>query len=132
MYYLKIGDTYFKAEFSGKVIDKDWDNRESKTIHVLEPKFNEVDSIMTDDTAWSIYTIVVEHRQKTDPETGEIIVDENGEPVIEDIYKEIVHDNSDFSVRGDITLHSDRTVSVKMGKPTDLEQAYEILYGGAE
>jgi hypothetical protein len=29
-----------------------------------------------------------------------------------------------------LTVHIDGTCTVKMGKPTDLEDAYEILYGG--
>ena len=43
---------------------------------------------------------------------------------------EIVYDHSDYSLAGDIIDHRDGTISVKMGKPTDLELAYELLYGG--
>ena len=39
-------------------------------------------------------------------------------------------DNSEFCIRGDLTVHTDGTCTVKMGKPTDLEDAYEMLYGG--
>ena len=41
-------------------------------------------------------------------------------------------DNSAFSLSGDITDHRDGTVTIKMGKPTDLEDAYEMLLGGDE
>ena len=41
-----------------------------------------------------------------------------------------VYDYTDYSIAGDITDHRDGTISVKMGKPTDLELAYELLYGG--
>lgn len=41
-----------------------------------------------------------------------------------------VYDYADYSLAGDITDHRDGTISVKMGKPTDLELAYELLYGG--
>lgn len=43
---------------------------------------------------------------------------------------ETEYDNSDYSVAGDITDHRDGTLTVKMGRPTDLELAYEELYGG--
>ena len=29
-----------------------------------------------------------------------------------------------------MTKHTDGTCTVKMGKPTDLEDAYEMIYGG--
>ena len=41
-----------------------------------------------------------------------------------------VYDHSDYSIAGDIVDHRDGTISIKMGKPTDLELAYELLYGG--
>lgn len=41
-------------------------------------------------------------------------------------------DNSAYSLSGDITDHRDGTVTIKMGKPTDLEDAYEMLMGGDE
>ena len=41
-------------------------------------------------------------------------------------------DNSAYSLSGDITDHRDGTVTIKMGKPTDLEDAYEMLLGGDE
>lgn len=44
-------------------------------------------------------------------------------------------DNSDYSIAGDITDHRDGTVTVKMGKPTALEEAQlisDILTGGVE
>lgn len=37
-------------------------------------------------------------------------------------------DNSEYCFAGDITDHRDGTVSVKMGKPTDLETILEMLY----
>ena len=36
-------------------------------------------------------------------------------------------DNSDYSIAGDITDHRDGTVTVKMGKPTALEEKTELL-----
>lgn len=43
---------------------------------------------------------------------------------------ETEYDNREFCVAGDITDHRDGTLTVKMGKSTDLELAYEELYGG--
>jgi len=39
-------------------------------------------------------------------------------------------DNSEYCFAGPVTDFRDGTVAVKMGKPTDLELAYEIMYGG--
>ena len=39
------------------------------------------------------------------------------------IIEQEVYDNSEYSILGDITVHKDGTVTVKMGKPT----AEEIL-----
>ncbi|MBQ3329982.1 MAG: hypothetical protein IJG87_02260 [Ruminococcus sp.] len=40
------------------------------------------------------------------------------------------YDNSDYNVAGPITDNRDGTITVKMGKLTDLEEAYELLFGG--
>lgn len=37
-----------------------------------------------------------------------------------------------FNIAGDVTDHRDGTVSITMGRMTDLEEAYELLYGGNE
>lgn len=84
--------------------DRDWDDRESKVIH-LEMDYDTANKTFVDGTTWKIKNVITE-----------------------DLVEE--YDNSDFSVRGDLTVHTDGTVSVKMGKPTELEIAYELLYGG--
>ena len=45
---------------------------------------------------------------------------------------ETEYDNSEYSLSGDITDHRDGTISVKMGKLTDLEEVFELIYGGAD
>ena len=45
---------------------------------------------------------------------------------------ETEYDNSEYSIAGDITDHRDGTISVKMGKLTDLEEVFELIYGGNE
>ena len=46
--------------------------------------------------------------------------------------KETEFDNSEFCIAGDLTDHRDGTITAKMGKLTDLEEAYEIMFGGDE
>ena len=55
-----------------------------------------------------------------------------GTPAADGKETEAGWDNSAFSLSGDITDHRDGTVTIKMGKPTDLEDAYEMLLGGDE
>ena len=66
----------------------------------LSGEFEQVNRMFSDGSVWSI-------------------LDDQGE-----------YDNSAFSLRGDLTVHTDGTCTVKMGKLTDLEDAYVLLYGG--
>lgn len=132
MFYLKVADELYPAEFSGRVKDVDWDNRESKTIHFTTLGYPVVSTILADDIKWAIYEPRTEKRQKIDPESGEPMYDEDGEPIYETVDVSVEYDNSEYSMRGDMIQHPDGTASVKMGKPTDLEIAYEMLYGGNE
>lgn len=128
MYYLKIGDDIFKAEFTGKMKDVEWDNRPSKTITFTNLTLGSVQSLLHDGVEWHIYRPLKTQQQKMG-EDGEPIYDENGEPIMEEVDISEDYDNSDYSVMGDITIHPNGYISIKMGKPTDLEQAYELLYG---
>lgn len=124
MYFLKINDNTYPAVFTGKMVDKDWDNRETKTITFEDITLQQVEEILQDDVEWHIYQPLTEVRQVFNEETEEIV------PTTVDV--SIDYDNSAFSIRGPITLYPDGKISVKMGKPTDLEEAYELLYGGIE
>lgn len=108
MAQIKINGVTYDATISGMTHDTGWDGRYSKTI-TLEMTHDTALGVFCDDAEWSILT------EQTD---------ENGNPV------EI--DNSEFCIAGDVTDHRDGTVSVKMGKLTELEEAYEILFGGEE
>lgn len=137
MLYLKINNSFYPATFTGKMIDKDWDNRSSKTITFLESSFVEVNSILQDDVEWAIYDHQVIRQQAVDSETNQPLYQEDSEtheqvPVMEDVDVSQEYDNSEYSIKGDVIIHPDGTISVKMGKPTDLELAYELLYGGNE
>mgnify|MGYP000374828204 CR=1 FL=1 len=124
MIYVKVNDALYPASIAGKMSDKEWDGRESKAI-TLEAGFDTVNALFQDGTAWSI---VSEDPVPVYNEQGNPVVDETGEPVYETRQEEF--DNSEFCIRGDLTVHVDGTCTVKMGKPTDLEDAYEMLYGG--
>lgn len=117
MTYIKINSTLYPATVSGKVADKDWDNRESKSIK-LEMTYAEAVALFVDGIAWSIV-------QREEVPT----FDENGVQTGTET-KETEFDNSDYNLAGDITDHRDGTITVKMGALTPLEEAYEIMLGG--
>ena len=121
MLYIKINDTLYLASIGGKMADKDWGGRESKAI-TMEATFNTVDALFPDGAAWSIInkeTVPVIDGQ------GEPVLDENGEQAYET--KQTEYDNSEFCLRGDLTVHVDGTCTVKMGKLTELEAANAAL-----
>lgn len=124
MIYVKVNETLYPASISGRMSDKDWEGRESKAI-TMEADFATVNPLFPDGVVWSI---VNEEMVSVMDEEGNPVVDENGEQTYTTQQTEF--DNSDFSIRGDLTVHVDGTCTVKMGKPTDLEAAYEIMYGG--
>ena len=118
MIYVKVGDRLYPASVSGRMADKEWDNRESKSIEV-SMSYEDADALFADGTAWSIVS-----------EEEVPVLDDEGNEITETRAEE--YDNSEFSVRGDLTVHTNGTCTVKMGKETDLERAYTLLYGGIE
>lgn len=124
MIYVKINDVLYPASISGKMQDREWDNRESKSI-TMTADFATMNALFPDGTAWSI---ISEDTAPVYDEEGNPVVNDDGEPVYETQQDEF--DNSEYSIRGDLIVHVDGTCTVKMGKPTDLEDAYEMLYGG--
>lgn len=117
MTYIKINETLYPATISGRVQDNDWDKRESKSIK-LEMDYATAIKLFVDGLAWSI---VQQNEVPVFDEEG----NENGTET-----QETEFDNSDYNLAGDITDHRDGTITVKMGKLTDLEEAYEIMLGG--
>ena len=113
MTYIAINDKNIPATITGKVQDRDWNNRESKAITVAMP-YEEAKSIFVDDVPWSIVY------------QSDSYVDENGETITPE---PVVYDNSDYSVSGPITDNRDGTVTVKMGKPT-ADEILSVLIGG--
>ena len=117
MTYIKINENLYPATVSGRVADQDWDGRASKAI-TLAMDYATAIGLFVDGLAWSIV-------QQDEVPT----FDENGEQTGTEI-RETEWDNSEYNLAGDITDHRDGTVTVKMGKLTDLEEAYEMMFGG--
>ncbi len=110
MQYCKVnGMVYPAISFFGRCIDNDWDGRESTTINI-QMTYAQAAEVFTDGCEWSIID------EEYDELTNQTV--------------QVEYDNSYCCIAGDITDHRDGTVSVKMGRPTDLEEAYELLYGG--
>lgn len=99
MTYIKIEDVLYPASVSGKLEDRVWDNRESKSI-TLEMDYVTAAGLFVNDLAWGI---IYEEPQ----EDGSVVTEE--------------YDNSEFCVAGSITDNRDGTVTVKMGKHTEVE-----------
>lgn len=117
MTYIKINKNLYPAAVSGKIADHEWDNRESKAI-TIEMDYETANALFVDGLAWSIV------------EKNEVpVFDENGEQTGTEI-RETEWDNSEFTLAGDLTDHRNGTITAKMGKLTDLEEAYEIMLGG--
>ena len=122
--YIKInsGDILYPAVITGRMADKEWDNRETKAI-TLEMDYTTANKLFIDSVIWSI---VMEHPVEIKE------IDDEGNATTKTIIETEEFDNSEYSLAGDITDHRDGTLTVKMGKLTDLEQAYEIMLGGIE
>lgn len=112
--YVEINGVQYPASITGRIHDKDWDDRESKAI-TLDMSYADAVNIFADDIVWNIVQDI--------EETIEHIDDETGETTYETILNQEYYDNSDYSIAGDIVDHRNGQVTVKMGKPT----AEEIL-----
>lgn len=111
MTYVKINDKTYPAVINGKIIDREWNDRESKTI-TLETTYADAAALFVDGLAWSIL-MDVEQEQ----EDGSIVT-------VQEEY-----DNSEYSMAGSITDNRDGTLAVKMGKPTQIETLESQITG---
>lgn len=128
MTYIKINSTLYPATISGKVQDKDWDNRASKSI-TLEMDYATAIALFVDGLAWSIVQQIEVPVFERD-ENGEFVLDENGNRIQTGTeIEETEWDNSDYDVAGSITDHRNGTITAKMGKPTT-EELLAVIMGG--
>lgn len=111
MTYIKINDTLYHAIINGNVKDRAWDDRESKTI-TLEMAYADAIALFVDGLTWSILMDV----EKEQEDGSTVTVQEE-------------YDNSDYSMAGSITDNRDGTLSVKMGKPTQIETLESQITG---
>ena len=109
--YIKVNNTEYPAAVNGVGNDRTWDGRDAKTI-TLTMTHAEVAELLPDNTPWSIV-----QRDMVD------VLDEQGQPTGETKERVQEYDNSEYRLAGDITDHRDGTVSIKMGKPTETENA---------
>ena len=106
--YVEINGKKHPAVITGRLNDKDWNNRESKAIEV-KMSYAQAMKLFVNDVAWNIVQ---------DMEVMKEVENENGEPVVTHVIEQEVYDNSEYSIAGDVVDHRDGTVTVKMGKPT--------------
>lgn len=111
MTYVKINGTTYPAVINGKHIDREWNDRESKTI-TIEMAYTDAIALFVDGLAWSILMDV----EKEQEDGSTVTVQEE-------------YDNSDYSMAGSITDNRDGTLSVKMGKPTQIETLESQITG---
>lgn len=110
--YVEVNEVKYPAVITGRLSDKDWDNRESKAIRI-EMSYMDAIATFVDDIPWNIVQDVEETVEEYNEETGEM--------VSKTVTKFEYFDNSEYSIAGDIVDHRDGTITVKMGKPTAAE-----------
>lgn len=109
--FIKVGGQEYPATLIYNYKDRNWDMRETQTVHLTMP-YAQAAALLPSGTPWSIV-----QRETVDK------LDNDGQPTGET--EEVVNewDNSAYSLSGAITDHRDGTVSIKMGKPTETENA---------
>lgn len=108
-----IHEVEYPAEISGVLQNPKWDRRDTKAI-TLEMTHETAVSLFVDGLAWGIKQV------NTYP-----VFDDKGQPTGETKTETQTFDNSDYSVAGSITDNRDGTVTVMMGKHTELEIAQD-------
>lgn len=106
--YIEINGNKYPASITGRLNDKDWDNRASKAIK-LEMEYSDAMELFVDDLQWNIVQ---------DIEIVREVEDEEGNITMVPATEQESYDNSEYSIAGDIVDHRNGTITVKMGKPT--------------
>lgn len=121
MTYIKVNNTLYPATIDGRIADYEWNRRDTKSI-TLTMTYSEVLALLPDNTPWSI--VQKDVVQKYD-ENGKLLVDADGNPVTEEITTEF--DNSEYTMSGVIRDNRNGTVTIKMGKLTEIESILSEL-----
>lgn len=121
MTYIKVNNTLYPATINGRIADYEWNRRDTKSI-TLTMTYAEVLALLPDNTPWSI--VQKDVVQKYD-ENGKLLVDADGNPVTEEITTEF--DNSEYTMSGVIRDNRNGTVTIKMGKLTEIESILSEL-----
>lgn len=121
MTYIKVNDTLYPATIDGRIADYEWNRRDTKSI-TLTMTYAEVLALLPDNTPWSI--VQKDVVQKYD-ENGKLLVDADGNPVTEEVATEF--DNSEYTMSGVIRDNRNGTVTIKMGKLTEIESILSEL-----
>ena len=114
MIYFKTNNTEYPASIAGKVTDRDWDGRASKSV-TLEMEYTAASQLFVDGLSWSIV------QRDIVP-----VYDKDGKPTGETEEQVQEWDNSDYNVAGSITDNRNGTCTCKMGKKTQLETEQEL------
>lgn len=115
MTYIKVNNTLYPATIDGRIADYEWDRRDTKTI-TLSMTYAEVLALLPDNTPWAIVQKDIVQKINDD---GQPMVDDSGDPITEEVTTEF--DNTEYSMSGVIRDNRDGTVTIKMGKPTEVE-----------
>ena len=109
--FIKVAGQEYPATLIYNYKDRNWDMRETQTVHLTMP-YAQAAALLTTGTPW--FNVFRETADK---------LDNDGNPTgqTEEVVTE--EDMSAYSLAGEITDYRDGTVSIKMGKKTELEIA---------
>lgn len=106
--YIEVNEVRYPAIITGRLSDKDWDNRASKTIKI-EMTYVDAVQLFVDDIEWNIVQEV---------SVPQFIMGEDGFEIQTMVPEFEIYDNSEYCIAGPITDNRDGSVTIKMGKPT--------------
>lgn len=109
--FLKVNGQEYPATLIYNYKDRNWDMRETQTVQLTMP-YAQAAALLPSGTPWS--NVFRETKDK---------LDNDGNPTGETEEVVTEEDMSAYSLAGQITDYRDGTVSIKMGKPTEAENA---------
>lgn len=109
--FIKVNGQEYPATLIYNYKDRNWDMRETQTVH-LDMPYAQAAALLPSGAPWSV--VMRETKDK---------LDNDGNPTGQTEEVTTEEDMSAYSLAGDITDHRDGTVSIKMGKPTETENA---------